>query len=103
MSVINASYVSLTQRLTPIDGFKNFNANYAITQMGEISPPFTLPVDPFDELVHWVAHLIASFSVTVSLLFCMAVILFSCLCLFELAIQCVNEAIRFMREEVKIF
>ena len=97
--MINASYVSLTQRLTPIDGFKNFNA---ITQISE-TPPFTLPVDPFDALVHWMAHLIASFSVTVSLLFCMAVILFSCLCLFELAIQCVNEAIQFMREEVKIF
>jgi hypothetical protein len=45
----------------------------------------------FDTLIHWTAHLIACFSVTVSLLICMALILFACLCLFELAIASVRE------------
>jgi hypothetical protein len=36
--------------------------------------------------------------VTVSLLVCMAVVLFSCLCLFELAVHCVNEVVYYVRE-----
>jgi hypothetical protein len=52
--------------------------------------------------VHGIAHLIACFSVTISLMLCMAAILFSCLCLFELVIQCINEAARFIRGEDKI-
>ena len=62
----------------------------------------------FEELIHGVARLIACFSVTVSLLICMVAILFSCLCLFELVIQCVNEVIIYLQsfkdgEGIKIF
>ncbi len=68
------------------------------------SIPLPVPIATFDALVHGIAHLIACFSVTISLMLCMAAVLFSCLCLFELAIQCINEAARFIRGgEDKIF
>jgi hypothetical protein len=61
-----------------------------------------------DELIHGVAHLIACFSVTIALLICMAAILLSCLCLFELVVQCVNELMIYLKtfkevEEIGIF
>ena len=41
----------------------------------------------FEVLVHWIAYFIACASVTVSLLICMAIVLFSCVCMLEMAIQ----------------
>ncbi len=52
----------------------------------------------FDVLVHWIAYLIACIAVTVSLLICMAVVLFSFICLFELVIQTFNEAITLLKQ-----
>lgn len=76
----------------------------SVTQpSSKISISLPAPIVTFDALVHGIAHLIACFSVTISLMLCMAAILFSCLCLFELVIQCINEAARFIRGEDKIF
>lgn len=41
----------------------------------------------FEVLVHWIAYFIACASVTVSLLICMAIIMFSCVCMLEMVIQ----------------
>jgi hypothetical protein len=59
----------------------------------------------FDVFVHWLAYFIACASVTISLLICMAVVLFSCVCFLELVIQCANEAFYYVKGErqIKIF
>lgn len=60
--------------------------------IGSPVTPIQLQADViFDVLIHTTAHLIACFSVTVALLICMALILFTCLCLFELVIAFVKE------------
>ena len=51
----------------------------------------------FSALIDCAAYFIACVSVTVSLLICMAIILFSCVCLLELVIQSVNEAMDFVK------
>jgi hypothetical protein len=82
--------------------FQLFNHSNSLILLSPSFPDF------FEELIHGVARLIACFSVTVSLLICMVAILFSCLCLFELVIQCVNEVIIYLQsfkdgEGIKIF
>ena len=60
-----------------------------------------LPVDfsqLFDVLVHWMAYLIACASVTVSLLICMTIVLFSCACVLEMLIEGFEHAVRYVRE-----
>jgi hypothetical protein len=51
----------------------------------------------FDVLIHWTAYFIACIAVTISLLICMAIVLFSFICLFELFVQTVSEIINFIK------
>ena len=51
-----------------------------------------------DSLVHWAAYFIACASVTISLLICMAVIMLSCVCLFELVAQGFDASLCYCRQ-----
>lgn len=81
-------------------------------QLFNQSNPLILLLPSFPDflewLIHGVAHLIACFSVTIALLICMAGILLSCLCLFEMVVQCINELMVYLKtfkemEEIGIF
>ena len=80
--------------------FQLFNQSNALLMQPDLSM--------FEALIHSTAHFIACFSVTVSLLICMAAILFSCMCLLELLIQFANETMHYLKTfkgegESKIF
>ena len=93
------------------------NITYDISQQLMVSfPPDShhLPVNLlhpdilftiFDVFIHWTAYFIAYASVTISLLICMAIILFSCACLLELVIQCGSELYYYLKgdRQIKIF
>ena len=51
----------------------------------------------FELLVHWTAYFIACASVTVSLVVCMVIILFSCACLLEMVIQFASDVLCFVK------
>ncbi len=59
----------------------------------------------FDVFIHWTAYFIAYASVTISLLICMAIVLFSCLCLLELVIECGSELYYYLNgiRQIKVF
>lgn len=72
----------------------------------ESSPPSLLPADftqqdllftLFELLIHWMAYFIACASVTVSLMVCMAIILFSCVCVLEMVIQFTSDVLCFVK------
>ena len=45
-------------------------------------------------MIHWTAYFVACASVTIALLVCMTVILFSCACVLEMVLQSVADAFR---------
>jgi hypothetical protein len=51
----------------------------------------------FDVLVNWIAYFIATLSVVVSLMICMAVVLFLCVYLLELITRCIEEILSLMK------
>lgn len=52
-----------------------------------------------DSMVHWTAYLIACSAVTISLLICMAIILLSCACIFEMVAEGAESAWGYLRRK----
>lgn len=78
----------------PVYPYDTFIGRAGITGItGRTMQPDALFV-VLDSLVHWTAYFIACASVTISLLICMAVIMLSCVCLFELVAQGFDSADR---------
>ena len=82
----------------PVYPYDTFIGRAGITGItGRTMQPDALFV-VLDSLVHWTAYFIACASVTISLLICMAVIMLSCVCLFELVAQGFDSAVCYARQ-----
>ena len=85
----------------PVYPYDTFIGRAGITGMlgitGRTMQPDALFV-VLDSLVHWTAYFIACASVTISLLICMAVIMLSCVCLFELVAQGFDASLCYCRQ-----
>lgn len=53
----------------------------------------------FELLIHWIAYFIACASVTISLLVCMTIILFSCACVLEMLIQFATDVLCIVKRQ----